>query len=298
MKKTRTAAVLVAFVLLVGAVATIVQIRTAQHKKFLRQVHLLKVVELLPSAVQEKLQKDPVLQSLKPGGFKREGTRIQRTERYLKAQSCDELRKTIAASLTVLEIETRAPSAVDAVQVHAGAKCLENLLGKASTGKLYVFKYKRTDGNAVYAIEIGGPGYWGKISGYLALEEGLQNVAGISFFDHRESTGLGKRVEEGWFQAQFTHWHKRVLPENGEKPGIRVTPRLGSFDGDANPKLKAANEVDAITAATETSQALDRFITANLQDFFKTMAAATSHPQLQNFLDGKSLEFLKKLRYP
>ncbi|NMA22586.1 MAG: FMN-binding protein [Spirochaetales bacterium] len=86
-----------------------------------------------------------------------------------------------------------------------------------------------------YIIPLEGPGLWGTISIMVGLEEDLQTFAGVAIVSQNETPGLGGRIEEAWFTAQF----------KGKR-----TPMVLVEEGTAS----LANEIDAITGATRTSE--------------------------------------------
>ena len=44
---------------------------------------------------------------------------------------------------------------------------------------------------------------WGTLYGYFALSDDYDTVKGITFYDHKETPGLGGEVEKKWFQDNF-----------------------------------------------------------------------------------------------
>lgn len=255
-----------------------------------RLVHILKAMRVLPENVQELLQAASGMVSRGDSPkdrFQQEAFRIEWTELYLKKQETPSLVQ-LFSSIRVLEI----PADLQKMKVYKGKEFLQN--AKADyLHKIYVFKIEKESGSS-YCFEISGAGFWDKISGYLVLEEGLSNIGGISFFDHKETPGLGQRIEEGWFQAQFTCWKKRVFAEDSSvEPQVRVTPLTGNYLGDC--ASKQPNEVDAITGASETSRAMDRLLTENLRVMFAKLSKAVKVKEAREFFDEKTLAFLKKM---
>ena len=119
------------------------------------------------------------------------------------------------------------------------------------------------DGELIgYAFKITGPGFWDRISGYLAVDSEVKHVIGITFYEDSETPGLGNKINEPVWQQT---WVKCSIytPGTGE-PRIGITPK-------AFPK--PANEVDSISGATETSGALQRFMNAQLNVFVKNVTA-------------------------
>lgn len=108
------------------------------------------------------------------------------------------------------------------------------------------------------AFHVGGPGFWGPISGMVGVDSRAEKVIGVNFYRHSETPGLGGRMTERWFRAQFE--------------GLSLTP------GKGQPKLfllktsgtkKAPNELDAITGATGTSRGIEAFLNRDLERFRK-----------------------------
>ncbi len=93
----------------------------------------------------------------------------------------------------------------------------------------------------VTAVAFAGPGLWGPIEGYLALDPDMRTIHGITFYKQEETPGLGGEIGAQWFQQQFVG--KKIIGPDG-KPGIKLVGG-GKASGD--------NEVDAISGATLTS---------------------------------------------
>ena len=54
-----------------------------------------------------------------------------------------------------------------------------------------------------YIIPIETRGLWGKIYGYLALQEDGSTIEGFTVYKHSETPGLGGEIENRWFQKNF-----------------------------------------------------------------------------------------------
>ena len=131
---------------------------------------------------------------------------------------------------------------------------------------LDIYKGIDENGNLIgYAMRIHGAGFWGPVKGFLAVETDLRTVKGIIFYEQEETPGLGGRIVEDEFRSQFIG--KQIYGDGEEKPGLLLTPPAGRmFDPELVAK-KRINEVDAITGATETSSALQRFMNKGLENF-------------------------------
>ncbi len=113
-----------------------------------------------------------------------------------------------------------------------------------------------------YAFKITGPGFWDRISGYLAVDPDLEEVIGITFYEDCETPGLGHKINEPEWQKT---WIGRPIYKPGtDEPWIGITPP---------GRGKPPNEVDAISGATETSGALQKFLNAQLKVFVEKVKA-------------------------
>ncbi|MBW1959140.1 MAG: FMN-binding protein [Deltaproteobacteria bacterium] len=127
--------------------------------------------------------------------------------------------------------------------------------------------YRRIDPeNPAIGFDFSGMGFWDRINGIIVFTQDLEKIINIQFFDHKETPGLGARIEEKWFTDQFKGvriaWNKDVSD--------RVI--IGRATG-----AKPDNQVDAITGATQTSMALKRFLNAEL-DRIRALKIDLTHP--------------------
>lgn len=129
--------------------------------------------------------------------------------------------------------------------------------------KLEVYTTKGS-GESLVGFLFSGSGFWGPITGIVVFSEGLQTMANIKFLEHRETPGLGARIEEPWFTDQFKGLE---IPWN--KPSGRRIIIGGFADSDAK------NRVDAITGASQTCMALMKSLNTELELFRKAYANRT-----------------------
>lgn len=113
-----------------------------------------------------------------------------------------------------------------------------------------------------YAFPISGKGLWSMLYGYLSLDGDLETVAGISFYKHGETPGLGAEIEKAWFQAQFAG--KKLYADG--KPTEFAVVKAGTELNDSS--------VDGISGATITGkgvQALIRKDAAAYANYFNSI---------------------------
>ena len=110
---------------------------------------------------------------------------------------------------------------------------------------IYSYRPAGQAGVEAVAFPFSGPGLWGPIKGFLALESDLRTIRGISFYEQEETPGLGGEIGSDWFQSQFVG--KSIVDQSG-KAGITIS----------KSKDKAGqNQVDAITGATMTCEKVE-----------------------------------------
>jgi len=114
------------------------------------------------------------------------------------------------------------------------------------------YTYEDPDSGAKqYAIHVSGKGLWSTVKAFMALEGDLSTIAGIVFYEHQETPGLGGEVEKPFFQDQFKG---KKWKANGEVQPFRIT-KPGAADND--------HCVDGITAATMTCRGVESFLNAD-----------------------------------
>jgi Na+-transporting NADH:ubiquinone oxidoreductase subunit C len=118
----------------------------------------------------------------------------------------------------------------------------------------------KKDGKTIlgYAFPIGGPGFWGPILGMVAVDPEASKLMGIAFYKHAETPGLGGRITEDWFKAQFEN-----LPIFPVEKGKKIFYLKPEGTG------QAPNELDAITGATGTSRGVEGFLNNELDRYLR-----------------------------
>ena len=117
---------------------------------------------------------------------------------------------------------------------------------KPKYAKVYV-KNDDTGKPEMVVLPIQGYGLWGTIYGFLTLESDMNTIKGISFYEHKETPGLGARIEEPKWRATWSGIHS--YDDNGEV-ATGVTKA-------GNPK---ENWIDGISGATLTSRGVSNMI--------------------------------------
>ena len=118
------------------------------------------------------------------------------------------------------------------------------------------------DGKTVvgYAFPVDGPGFWGPIYAMVAVSPDLTKLLGISFYRHSETPGLGGRISENWFSGQFKGLSLELT--GNEKQYFYLVPE---------EEKKRKNDLDAITGASRTSDAVEAFLNRELKMVLKEL---------------------------
>jgi Na+-transporting NADH:ubiquinone oxidoreductase subunit C len=96
----------------------------------------------------------------------------------------------------------------------------------------------------------------------VGIDPQATKVLGLAFTKHSETPGLGGRITESWFTDQF-----KGLPLHPIESNQNIFYLKPQGTG------KAANELDAITGATNTSSAVQAFLNQDLDYFLKDLWA-------------------------
>lgn len=117
---------------------------------------------------------------------------------------------------------------------------------KPKYAKVYVKKDDAGKAELV-VLPIQGYGLWGTIYGFLTLESDMNTIKGISFYEHKETPGLGARIEEPEWRAKWT--------------GIESYDENGNVaTGVTKAGTPKENWVDGISGATLTGRGVSNMI--------------------------------------
>ena len=169
------------------------------------------------------------------------------TEPYRKANAAAEEMRNI---LKVLEVPFNAKvSSEELTQIY------EKSVSEEQYGALSVYVYNGESG--AIAVPFAGPGLWGPIKGFLALESDKTTIRGVTFHEQEETPGLGGEIGTKSFTDRFKA--KTIFGPDGQ-PGIRIV-RGGGAEG--------TNEVDGITGATMTCNKVQAMLNGAIDKIVK-----------------------------
>lgn len=119
--------------------------------------------------------------------------------------------------------------------------------------KAIVYLVRDDQGNVRnYVFPVAGYGLWSTMYAYVALEDDANTIAGVTFYDHAETPGLGGEVSNPEWQEQWVG--KEVYNDEGEA-AFRLTK------GGVDPQREGSeHKVDALSGATLTSNGVSNLM--------------------------------------
>ena len=146
--------------------------------------------------------------------------------------------------------DQRKASADPALSVTLGADDdIAKIKRRANYSKVYVVENEL--GLEKVILPIKGYGLWSTLYGFIALESDLKTVAGIGFYEHTETPGLGGEVDNpkwksSWIGKQAYSGDSYVL----EVIKGKVDPSRGG----------AESKIDGLAGATLTTKGVDNLV--------------------------------------
>jgi Na+-transporting NADH:ubiquinone oxidoreductase subunit C len=114
----------------------------------------------------------------------------------------------------------------------------------------FVTVYLRKDDSGqidLLVLPIHGAGLWGAMYGILVLEGDLRTVRGLSYYEHKETPGLGAKVENDDWRAQ---WPGQAAFKDDGSVALAVV----------KGKAGGPGEVDGLSGATLTTKGVDNMV--------------------------------------
>lgn len=122
--------------------------------------------------------------------------------------------------------------------------------GRSKFASVYLVR----DGDRVtkYILPVKGYGLWSTLYGFIALESDASTVSGITFYEHKETPGLGGEIENPRWQQVWIG--KQLLDDQGR---LALQVVKGEVTEDTP---QAENKIDGLAGATLTSNGVSNLI--------------------------------------
>ena len=114
-----------------------------------------------------------------------------------------------------------------------------------------VYRLEENDELDLVILPIEGKGLWSTLYGFIALDADLETIRGITFYEHKETAGLGGEVDNPRWKALWPG--RRAFDETGE-------PTIEVIRGQAGPPEQDPYRVDGLAGATITSRGVGRLV--------------------------------------
>ena len=101
-------------------------------------------------------------------------------------------------------------------------------------------------------LPVRGYGLWGILYGYLAIKSDFNTVAGLEFYEHKETPGLGAEIDNPKWKALWKG--KKIYQENGEVSLKVIKGNVLASSDNIN------YEVDGLSGATLTCNGVTNLI--------------------------------------
>ncbi len=184
--------------------------------------------------------------------FQQENALVDRQRNVLKSVGALEPERKYGTD----EIKELFAAAIKDIRVDANGQVLD---ADAASG-LPLFLYTRDGQVQSYIVPVDSRGLWGRIYGYLAIDNDGRTVTGFSVYQHSETPGLGGEIEKPWFQQNFVG--RQIVDAQGNLTSVGIAK--GKVAEVIAPERKD-HYVDGISGATLTG----RYLSEGLKDILK-----------------------------
>jgi Na+-transporting NADH:ubiquinone oxidoreductase subunit C len=139
------------------------------------------------------------------------------------------------------------------------ANVTEQSVGESEPLTLYAYKPAGSESINAAAVKFAGPGLWGPVKGFLALEPDYKTIRGVTFYEQEETPGLGGEIVTEDFRSRFEG--KRIVDQKSNW-GIDITASGGEHS--------AENQIAGISGATMTCDKVEEMINKIIEVLAKT----------------------------
>ncbi|PID63427.1 MAG: Na(+)-translocating NADH-quinone reductase subunit C [Gammaproteobacteria bacterium] len=118
----------------------------------------------------------------------------------------------------------------------------------------YAEVYLLREGDAIdqIIIPVYGKGLWSTLYGYMSLKSDLNTIAGLQFYEHAETPGLGGEVDNPNWRAL---WHDKVAYDDNGDVALEVIK--GTVDRNS---AAAEHQVDGLAGASLTTRGVNNLV--------------------------------------
>ena len=126
-------------------------------------------------------------------------------------------------------------------------------------GRVYLMKEGDTLKKVI--LPVYGKGLWSTLYGFISLESDLNTVAGITFYEHKETPGLGGEVDNPKWKAM---WPGKLVRNSDGEVAIEI------IKGQVVEGSASANyQIDGLSGATITNRGVSNAVRYWLNDGYR-----------------------------
>lgn len=121
------------------------------------------------------------------------------------------------------------------------------------------------DGETIaYGFEVDGKGLWGTMKGFVSTSTDFRTILGFRIVNQQETPGLGARIEEEWFLAQFKGLLFVQNPEGDDKGKVNR-----DYEFIAETLEPEGGQLRRVTGATISSKAVVDMLSDEFKEIYK-----------------------------
>ncbi len=182
-------------------------------------------------------------------GVYKEGVNIDTAfDKNIKTAAID-----LATGQPTSEIDVKTFNAVKAAKDPKMGHSLKDDPAKIGYIAKYAVIYQIKKGDEVQRVilPIRGYGLWGTMYGFLAMSGNGKTIEGITFYDQKETPGLGAEILNPSWQAK---WVGKTPYNNQGNPNIQLVKSM------SNDPQVVNHQIDSLAGATLTSRGVQKMI--------------------------------------
>lgn len=130
----------------------------------------------------------------------------------------------------------------------------QRALGQQEPLTIYLYKPDDAEDVKAVAVRFAGPGLWGPVKGFLALEPDYKTIRGLTFYEQEETPGLGGEITTDVFRGQF---EGRQIADAAGQWGIDIVTGGAEASG--------INQVAGISGATLTCDKVQKMMNMTIE---------------------------------
>ena len=205
---------------------------------------------MLRPAQQANKNLDRKTNILAAAGLLKQGVSIDEQFESVTTRAVDLTTGKFTDAVDVASYDQRKASKDPVMSQDLGEADIAKIGRRANYALVYIIKGDSGIDKVILPIE--GYGLWSPLYGFVALESDLNTVAGLGFYEHAETPGLGGEVDNPLWKAKWVG--KKAYDENNHAV---LSVIKGSVD---SSRPEAVHQVDGLSGATLTSRGVDNLV--------------------------------------